>query len=99
MCVLLVVTGSIAASAASLDERRKTLPFSTDHRMTPSVLKPAETTAKHGPASRAKKVKVQKIKPITQSPGKVEVDGFVFNRPTDASPATIVQGSVAPVKK
>jgi hypothetical protein len=99
ICGLLVIAGAITASAASLDVRQKSPVFSTEQTTAAVVIKPSDTRARMSTPSRWRRVKVQKIIPAVQSPGRVEVNGFVFNKLADVSPQAITNVSVAPEKK
>lgn len=94
-----MIAGAITAQAASLDVRQKSSLFSTDQTAAPVVIKPVETKARLKTTSRWKRVKVQKINPIAQSPGQVEVSGFVFNKPAEVPSSSVTHMPVSPEKK
>lgn len=99
ICLLLVTASAIMASAASLDIRQKNPVFSTDRTATSVVVKPSDTKGKLSTTSRWRRVKVRKITPTVQSPGQVEVNGFVFSKPADVPPPSIAQVPAGPEKK
>ena len=85
--VVLALAGTLSGWAAPLNLEQKNPALLRDGLVSPGVLKPSQTNAKFGTASRWHGLKVRKIPSATKLTPKVRIDGFVITK--GAGPANI----------